>query len=151
MPLVTITCSEGFYPVDRNPISGSTGVMPSTGEEGVIDLAQVLPRLIAESATALGLDPDNTPEGGVQVDIKKFHGYAVNTVDLWICVQFTEPYPGKDVAIAAREAFIDMLAEQLRNRLARHQIAFSCAIDMFWGPGHGCIVPSSPDRDEIHW
>lgn len=152
MPLVTITCSDGFYPRDKNPITGSMGDMPSAGEDAVISLAQALPRLIVQNATSLGLDPDNTPEGGVQVDIQKFHGYAINTVDIWVCVQFTEPYPGEDVAKAARNELFEVLAERIREDLTeRHHIALAVAIDMFWGPGHGFIVPSSPDRQEISW
>ena len=142
MPLVTLTCSKELYPVsaDRHRLD--------VAQLAVVKLAAMLPPLIATYAAELGLDPADTPEVGVQVDIKQFDKYAVNNVDLWIHVQFVELYPGKDEAIPIRDMFTTLVDKQLRIS----NIDCSCAVDMFWGPGHGCImVESGAAENDLYW
>jgi hypothetical protein len=141
MPLVTITCKKELCPgKDDGAVGQELAVRLNT-----LRLAESLPRLIVNSATELGLDPD-TPEAGTQVDIREFHPYVVNGADLWIHVQFTEPYPGKDLAKRARIKFIEILSKVFHTQ----GFKASYAVDMFWGPGHGCLVSSS-ENIELAW
>jgi hypothetical protein len=143
MPLVTITCSRDFYPPDGD----LTDVRPDQTQCIALELAEFLPGMIADNATRLDLNPDDTPPEGVQVDIKKFHGRAVNAVHFWIHVQFAEPYPGKAIAAKVRDTFIEMLTKQW---LEGRSLGGSYAVDIFWGPDHGCLM-SEQGKIEITW
>lgn len=142
MPLVTVTCSNEFYPPDREPADQAL----TDAQRVVVEFVKALPGLIAANAVRLGLDPDKTPEDGVQVDIKSFHSYAVNVPDLWFHVWFAEPYPGETQGFATRDALVEIMTGWLKEQ----QIELSYALDMFWGPDHGRIV-SPLGAIELEW
>jgi len=142
MPLVTLTCRRGFYPRDD-----FTGLTEPAAQAFVVKLAKALPSSIAQNAISLGLDPANTPEEGIQVDIKKFHHEAVNAPDIWIHVQFTEPCPRDGETEAIRDEFIELVA----NLFGDDRPQLTWATDLFWGPGRGVIVPADLDGTVIRW
>lgn len=131
MPLVTITCSQKFYPPDD-------GFADTTAEQAAItDLVDELPNLIAGNALALGLNPEETPTTGVQVDIKKFHVYAINRPDVWIRIEFVEADLSEEQRLSMRDVLITILGPRIADFSAD---GCSWALDVFFGPGHGCYT-----------
>ena len=134
MPLVTLTCSGKCYPPDDGSAPSSL-----TRPQAILRLAQDLPGIVVQHARELNLDAE-TPAAAVQVDIKRFHPHAVNSVDLWVYVQLTETRLSQAKRLAAR----DTLARALADWFAEHRLGgLSWALDMFYGPGHGCYANSS--------
>lgn len=142
MPLVTLTCSKRFYPPDEDP----TDDLHSFDQGIVIQLTDLFPRLIVDNATILGLDLSETPEEGVQVDVKKFHSRSRNAVDLWIQIQFVEPYPGEEKADSVRKILHEIFAGELDTL----HFDAEWALDIGWGPIHGCLS-SGPHEVKIAW
>ncbi len=140
MPLVTLTCADKYYPPD-SPASAALARTTTAGR--VVELAESLPRLLVEKAKPLRLDLD-TPEAAVQVDIQKFHALAVNNVELWIRVELTEEMP---------EAFrinVRIVLEKLLSQwFKKHGVTISWALDIFFGPGHGCYTNSHGKIEEV--
>ena len=124
MPLVTLTCSKVFYP--PNDLEAEL----SPQQQLAVYLAEAIPVTIANHAESLGLNPEDTPAEGVQVDIHQFHVRSQNSVDLWVKVEFAEGYAH---AIQARDAFVKII----ENFLDGIDVAVNWAVDMFWGPAHG--------------
>jgi hypothetical protein len=132
MPLVTLTCKGKYFPPQHRAQHAELDAEAYV----VIELAQALPEMMINNRTGLGLD-DDTPEEAVQVDIKEFHTNAVNAVDIWIHVQFTEVLDAHQARIAT-----DTLATALDLWLMTNTVKFSWALDVFFGPGHGCYTDS---------
>lgn len=129
MPLVTLTCSNTYYPPDSQNVT-----VEFPAQRQIIELADMLPTLLIQRADALHLEP-GTPEEAVQVDIKKFHAYAKNNVDLWVHVWFSESWAQEDVRIDVRDTLIILIA----NWLDEHEIKLMWALDIAYGPTNGCI------------
>jgi hypothetical protein len=84
MPLVDITASAAYYP----PEDGSE---PRTHPQALtIILANCLPNACV--AWAKELWHTDIPANAAQVNIHRFHRRAVNSFDLRLRVQFTEPF-----------------------------------------------------------
>lgn len=138
MPIVTITCSDNFYPADVTGVGGADA-------QQAIRLAQALPALIISRAEDLYLAAD-TPEEAVQVDFQKFHRLAVNKPDLWFRIELTEEIPEYEDRMLARNALAEMLMEWLMS----HDLRLTWAFDVYCGPSHGCI--GAPDGTfRAHW
>lgn len=139
MPLITITCSSEYYPRDD-----ILGLEPTPEQALVIGLADGLPSLININAAGLGLNPGDTPENDVRIDIRKFHSRAVNAPDIQIQVQFTEPYPHKNRKSASRlvrATFTDKVNYLVRENWRVDESPWcKIDIDLLWGPGHGCTM-----------
>lgn len=131
MPLVTLTCSEQYYPPDEKV----EVQVPSVTSMHTIQLAQDLPVMIIARREELGLE-DDTPVEAVQVDIKKFHTYARNTVDIWTLVQLTEYDMVKLNRLRVRSVLMNMLVAWF----AHNELDLTWALDIFYGPGHGCFT-----------
>lgn len=141
MPLVEVTCNLAYFPKDN-------ATRHSPTQQFTIDLVKELPSLIAGNATKLGLKPEDTPQGGVQVTIEKFHSHAQNIPDVGIFVQFVEPYPGKKRAKKVRNRFEAIVRNQMPDADLRSiQIAF----DLFWGPGHGHFIANALKKPILSW
>ncbi|HTE58328.1 MAG TPA: hypothetical protein VK694_06295 [Verrucomicrobiae bacterium] len=138
MSIITITCSDNFYPADITGVGGADA-------ERAIRLAEALPALVVSRAEALLLEAD-TPEEAVQVDFQKFHRLAVNKPDLWFRVELTEEVPKYDDRIRVRNTLADMFMQWFTD----HGLPLTWALDVFFGPSHGCI--GAPDGTFLaHW
>ncbi|MFO0862608.1 MAG: hypothetical protein U0516_02720 [Candidatus Saccharibacteria bacterium] len=140
MPLVTVTCTDRYFPPDKVTAGYEM-------QERVYEFGQLLPpsicRLMQTKGKMLGLDPE-TPEIAVQVDFQKYHRRAINAVDIWTKIKFTEPDPGKEKRIIVRDQLIVMIDDLLLHRRIFHNNTFTWAIDGFFdGPGFGCIGDQS--------
>ena len=136
MPLVTVTCSDRFFP-------------PDSEEKGTAEQQQVV-EYVQELPTKLRTMMNNydrkvfeldTPKEGVLVDIKKFHCKGANTVDVWTKIKFTEPDPVEfDRRHAVCTELINLIDwQQGESGLYRH-LPFKWAFDGFFdGPGFGCL------------
>lgn len=142
MPLVTIYADKHFYITDPRRVTA----LP---QKLTLRLADYLPGLISDRAEYLGLDPASTPVEGVQVDIQKFHGVAKNIPNIGIQVQIIEPYPSEFEARASTNEFIAMVSEWLSTK--GEQLNVSVAVDLFWTPGHGCIMSGVPPQIGLSW
>ena len=131
MPLVTLTCSDKLYPVDD---PGAHQGVPHV----VVGLARELPLLITDHGAVI--NPVGVPEAGVQVDIRKFHSAAVNNVDLWIHVQLTEDPGDEDARLRVRETLKTIISDFFTEYGLTN---VSWALDIFFGPGHGCFTDSA--------
>lgn len=129
MPLVTLTCSNAYYPQD------SKHVEQFPFQVKIIELAETLPKLIIQHADSLHLE-EGTPENAVQVDIKKFHTFAVNNVDLWVHVWFSESWSSEDIRTDVR----DMLIAIVQSWLDQYELKLKWALDIAYGPTNGCIA-----------
>ncbi len=136
MPLITITCSRGWYPAEYR----HEGTMQ---QEFTSEFGQDLPELIAkEGELLLGLDPGTTSDG-VQVNYELFHPRAVNAPDgIWMKIEFTEGPPADE---AAGEEIRNELRRRIEGWFTSHLNEFQLpwppdfALDLFWGPGHGYV------------
>lgn len=133
MPLVTLTCSSTYYPPDSTHVK-----VEFPAQQRIIDLAEMLPKLIVAYADDLHLEA-GTPEDAVQVDIKKFHAYSVNSVDLWVHVWFSENWNSEDVRKEVRDKLITIVADWLDE----HELKFMWALDIAYGPTNGCIADAT--------
>ncbi len=125
---------------------------PSAEQGATIKLAQAMPGLIGKNAKELGLDPNRTPQWGVQVDIQKFHSAAMNAVDLWIHIQFAEDYPIGGVESLSGHEVRDRFMRLLNERMAKLDLSgFDVAVDLFWGPGRGYILSGSRHQIDLVW
>lgn len=132
MPLVTLKCKEWFY----------THVW-------FHELADALPRLLTMNSHELFLD-DGTMVDDVQVDVQKFDPLSVNTLDIWVFIVFTESSAvrtEKELKEIASKVE-DRISGWLRERIAQSPTALSqprpmVAIDVFWGPGYGCLIDAN--------
>ena len=131
MPLVTVTCSKPYYPNE------TTERTASPSQIATFDLVTNLPRLIVEQSYALGLEA-GTPAEAVQVDVKQFHPLSVNSVDIWMHVQFSESFPDNT---NARDALISVLTTWFQEQ----ETELNWALDMFWGPGQGMYLFTNGD------
>jgi hypothetical protein len=108
-------------------------------------LGESLPGLIVANVARLHLDPEETPEDGVQVDYKMYHPRVVNGVDIWILIQFAE-YVFDD---ATRLSIRDALIEVVTGWFDAHNVVMpDVALDILWGPDHG-FLQLGPTR--IEW
>lgn len=139
MPLVTMTCSRHFYPPDE-PASSL-----STEHDSIVTLARELPQMMLDCKIALKMG--NTPEEAIQVDIKQFHEYSINTVDLWMHVWFTEP--GKRYGKKGRDMVRDTLASLISVWMKENELVLSWALDVFFGPGTGCYANYKGEIQQI--
>lgn len=133
MPLVTMTCSNEYYPPDV-----VDAFVASPQAQAVLELSLNLPKLILMHADKLRLE-DGTPEEAVQVDIRKFHAHSVNSVDLWIHVWFSESWNNETVRHEVRDALISLFHDWFDE----HELKLSWALDIAMGPTHGCIANAS--------
>lgn len=101
----------------------------------VVELATELPALMVKHTDRLRLEP-GTPQEAVQVDIKKFHTHAQNSVDIWVHVQLTEQFAHRGDRIPVRDSLIKIV----HGWFAEHEMGLSWALDIFFGPGHGCFT-----------
>ncbi len=131
MPLITITCDPNYYPAGT-PASGS---LPSHKAMDLIEFARKLPRLFIDKAKILRLDSE-TPEAAVQVDFQCFNPYSINTPNVWFRVEFTEQVDDENERVAIAETLVGIIAPKLRD----HGLIMVWALDVFWGPGHGCYT-----------
>ncbi len=138
MPLVTITCSDQWFPTD----SSHHDIIRNQREVVVLRLAAELPKLICAEANELCLDVD-TPEEVVQVDLRKFHVSAINAPDLWFRIELTE-----ELSLTQRQQVRDRLLHILQKWLADRSLRPSWALDVFFGPGHGGFV--NEERKIVH-
>lgn len=131
MPLVSMKCNKKWYPVDRF-------------NSRMFELARALPILLTENGEEILLTP-GTPPDAVQVEVEKFGDFTINTPGVWIRVIFTEdPSDDPDSLLEAATSKIaelikqwfDELDELRGSKLDRPEIA----LDVFWGPGHGCMM-----------
>lgn len=139
MPLVTLTCSSHYYPPD-DPVSSHT-----TEQGYIAELARELPQMMLDCKISLKMG--DTPEEAIQVDIKRFHEYSINTVDLWMHVWFTEP--GEHYGDKGRDMVRDTLASLIRVWMKNNKLEFSWALDIFFGPGTGCYADSKGKIQQI--
>ena len=129
MPLVTLTCSKSYYPVDDESVE------PVNHAKLVVDLAQALPWLLSSNQDRLGIG--QIPDEAVQVDIHKFHFAAVNTPDLWILMEFTENPDDKETRIHIRDVLLDIIGKWMFDTAG---FSLDWALDVFFGPSVGAIV-----------
>jgi hypothetical protein len=143
MPLVTLTCSRQYYPPDE-PVSHRMNI-PSPQQTEIIALATQLPGMMLNCKHQLKLG--NTPAEAVQVDIKRFHTYAINTVDLWVHIWFTEP--SEHFGSAGRDMVRDTLAGLISVWAKENELKLSWALDVFFGPGTGCFTNAKGEIQQI--
>lgn len=125
MPLIDITCKSDFFPEDQE----------EPGTLLVDHLGSDLPDMCVEHREKLGLESDTPPEG-VQVDYHQFHSRAVNAPDVWVKVQFSEPYPGDVPATEITGHFKQLIFGWFE---ADGSTLPGIAVDCFWGPTHGFL------------
>ena len=135
MPLVTLTCSSKCYPPDDRWANRL-----HYQQELTLHLAEDLPGILVAHGSALLLEPSTTA-AAVQVDIRKFHARAVNSVDLWIHIWFTEGDLSDTWRRRARETIVSALTDWFTQQEPTIT-GLSWALDLFYGPGNGCIVRS---------
>lgn len=134
MPLVTVKCRETWYPTSPSGL--------------VYELAEALPLLLTQEGEALLLD-EGTPPNAVQVDFQKFDSLSRNIPDVWILILFTEDEANhtQQELEDVRDMIIERISGWIRYRgvgkfamgrglEGRPEIA----LDIFWGPGHGCMM-----------
>jgi hypothetical protein len=130
MPLIDITTHRDRHPADHE--SADTELQHDTYNFGH-DLA----RMIVENCEKLGLDPDDTPFEGVQVNFRLYHPRVINGVDMWIKVQFAEH--GYDQA--KRERIRTKLKSMILGWFVGNRVEIpDMALDIFWGPDNGFIL-----------
>jgi len=141
MPLVTLKVRPVWHPFESKLVES---------------LAQGLPHLLTNEPKRLNIEEDTLPEA-VQVDVQIFDPASVNIPDVWLKVVFTEdPYalpgwgslwreklaPSADPYRPLKEAALE-ISQRIRSFLIEESSGSSLpslAIDVFWGPGHGCFV-----------
>jgi hypothetical protein len=105
-------------------------------------LAEGLPRLLTRDNKELQIE--ETPPEAVQVDIQVFDPMSLNIPNIWLYIVFTENpndnMEDDDLMEVAREV-TRRVKDLLRD--FRSQGQPTLAIDVFWGPGHGCIIDES--------
>ena len=132
MPLITLKCTEDWYPLLDDSFSNRIG--------------RRLPELFASHQREMCLDPDTTPEA-VQVEYERFSIWDINVPDINFKVTFTED-PGKfsrKQRIQISQSVRDLIRSlpELRDswRQAKPEwMRPKITIDVFWGPGHGCML-----------
>ncbi len=110
---------------------------------------EALPLLLTDNGEELFLDEGTSPQA-VQVDFQKFDRLSINIPDVWILILFTEDEADhtemelEDV----RDKIVERVSRKLdtlipwrifnpkENPIERPTIA----VDIFWGPGHGCMM-----------
>ena|GEM_PF-2353383 len=136
MPLIDVFCSRDFYPPDSPP---ATTQIWDINQRYVAELVRSIPTFVVENCGGLNLKPEDTPIEGVQVDIRKFHDLSQNTPDVWVRVIFAENYPGEDIAKQVRTTLVRFVMKWKE----KHLLKLKGALDIFWGPEHGCLIPST--------
>ena len=134
MPLVDITTKEGWHNDADQSLANRLG--------------QALPAAFVAEEKKLHLD-EGTPEDAVQVDFHEYHPRAVNAVDIWLLVRFTEDNLTKAEQREVRDA-VKGIVEQLLDDYAMQSGQPVIAIDCFWGPGAGCII-FRDGRQTLYW
>jgi hypothetical protein len=108
-----------------------------------------LPGLLIENSDKLFLEEGTTPDD-VQVDVMTFNEKSVNIPDIWLFLLFTEDVD--DLSKEQRQAVALEMRKIITNwlKLAKdmfgadiHVPAAKVSIDIFWGPGHGCMVDNN--------
>lgn len=134
MPLVTLKCRESWYPTSHSGL--------------VYELAEALPLLLTQDGQDLLLD-EETPPNAVQVDFQKFDSLSINIPDVWMLIFFTED--GATHTTQQLEDVRDKIIERISSWVRNHGIGKfalgrglegrpEIALDIFWGPGHGCMM-----------
>ncbi len=105
---------------------------------------EAIPEVFVRHALELGLAP-NTPPEGVQVMRGWFSPGDVNVPDIWVKIQFSEPYPGEEPFLRIRDTARNLIVRSFQKRWYE---PVSIAIDLFPGPTHGWLMI---DGVEIEW
>jgi len=139
MPLVTMKCREKWY--------------PQTSAGLIYEMAEALPLLLTRDGHELLLD-EGTPPDAVQVDFQQFDELSINIPDLWILILFTEDAATHTAQQLeeVRDHIVKRITGWMRNRrVGRFAIGHKfdnepvIALDIFWGPGHGCMMDRRGD------
>lgn len=146
MPLIDVTHRPDY----AFPQSGVYHANMELGQHATRDFIQKvfapsLPKLFVKNCTDYGMDPD-TPEDGVQVQLHEYGEHDVNVADIWIKIQFSEPYPGVTLA----QATLDAVNYDIGQLFRIHGLDTpdNYILDVFWGPSHGC---GSVNGTYIEW
>lgn len=136
MPLVTMKCREKWYPIANSDFAYKLG--------------EELPLLLTYNGRELCLDEGTSPEA-VQVDFEKFGKLSINIPDIWLLIVFTEDsdrlseFEQKEVRDKLVGRIVRFLKDPnsnlghlaLQGKLKERP---AIAIDIFWGPGRGCML-----------
>jgi hypothetical protein len=138
MPLVTMKCRDRWFPTDSSDLAYKLG--------------EALPVLLTWKGHELYLD-DGTPPEAVQVDFEKFDRLSINIPDIWILIVFTEDADRlshyqrtevRDKIVARIVGFMKYPASSIGQLAVSGELKSksrpAMAIDIFWGPGHGCML-----------
>jgi hypothetical protein len=139
MPLVTIVSAPSW--------GRPSGYTTALDEQRLLKrMAHELPHAFTLNERKLGLDMGTPPEA-VQIRFEQFGQEDVNCPDIWMLVQLTEPPPGEDLQLQARETLEEILEGFVAE--LKHRAEPTRALDVFWGPGRGYI--RGPNSQTIHW
>jgi len=110
-----------------------------------VELARALPGLFVAKAAKLHMEP-GTPETGVQVTHKKFHGRDVNAPDMWVLIQFI----GEDLTEVQQTKVTGRVKKLLLGwfRENDYTLPVDYACDIRWSPSHGFL---RIDGIEVDW
>ena len=146
MPLIDVTRRPSYvFPESVGYLGGTEMARQATTDFIQTVFAPALPKLFAQNCADFGMDHD-TPEDGVQVQLHEYGEHDVNVADIWIKIQFSEPYPGETLARAIRDAVNYDIGELFH--IHGLDIPYNYILDVFWGPSHGC---GSVNGTYIEW
>jgi hypothetical protein len=146
MPLIDVTRRPSYvFPEAVGYLGGTEMARQVTTDFFQTVFAPAIPKLFAQNSADFGMDHD-TPEDGVQVQLHEYGMFDVNVADIWIKVQFSDPYPGRGEASRIRDAVNDAIVELFHTHGLNAPDNY--ILDVFWGPSHGC---GSVNGTYIEW
>lgn len=146
MPLIDVTRRPSYvFPEAVGYLGGTEMARQATTDFFQTVFAPAIPKLFAQNSADFGMDHD-TPEDGVQVQLHEYGMFDVNVADIWIKVQFSEPYPARGEASRIRDAVNDAIVELFHTHGLNAPDNY--ILDVFWGPSHGC---GSVNGKYIEW